>query len=128
MLKKIKVNLLYWMMGRVGNQIDLRKLEPVPSFSNKLLNFFSKPFVDRNTINRIILGPISAKLMQSGYNLGLFHYLAKTPGATVDDIASHLNIKTYPAEILLNGLEALKLVQTVGKSRYYNTLPSIKAQ
>lgn len=125
MLKKMKVTFLYWIMGKVGKNIDLTKLEPAPSFFNKLANIISKPFIDRNALNRIILGPFSAKLMQSGYNLGLFHYLAASPGATMSEISNHLNISAYPAEILLNGLEALKLVQKVGHSRYYNTLPSM---
>jgi 2-polyprenyl-3-methyl-5-hydroxy-6-metoxy-1,4-benzoquinol methylase len=125
MFKKIKVALLYWIMKKIGKKIDLKKLEPVPSFFNKVQNFFLAPFVDRNALNRIILGPISAKLLQSGYNVGLFHYLATSPGSTLEDITTALNIKAYPAEILLNGLEALKLVQKIGKKRYYNTLPSM---
>lgn len=125
MLKKIKVNLLYFIMSKIGKKIDLKKLEPIPSLSNTIKNFLLKPFVDRNALNRIILGPISAKLLQSGYNIGLFHYLAKSPGSTSEEISTHLNISTYAAEILLNGLEALKLVQKVGPTRYYNTLTSM---
>lgn len=125
MIKKMKVSLLYWIMSRIGNKIDLRKLEPVPSVFNRMTDFLMKPFIDRNALNRIILGPISAKLLQSGYNLGLFHYLATAPGSTLPEISAKLNIKSYPAEILLNGLEALKMVQKVGKHRYYNTMTSM---
>jgi len=125
MLQTMKVNFLYWFMSKAGKKVDLRKLEPAPSFSNKLLNILLKPFIDRNALNRIILGPISAKLMQSAYNIGLFHYLTKSPGATLQDISTNLNIDIYPAEILLNGLEALKLVQKKKHLKYYNTLPSM---
>jgi len=125
MLSTIKVNFLYWFMNKVGNKIDLRKLEPVPSFSKRITDFLLKPFVDRNALNRIILGPISFKLMHSAYNIGLFHYLMKSPGASLQDIATNLNIAIYPAEILLNGLEALKLVKKVKHQRYYNTMPSL---
>lgn len=125
MLKKMKVTLLYWIMNKIGKKVDLKKLEPAPSFFNKVQDLLFRPFVDRNTLNRIILSPISSKLLHSGYNLGLFHYLAKTKGATLEEICHHLNIQPYPAGILLNGLEALKLIQKVGKDRYYNTLPTM---
>ncbi|MHB1946556.1 MAG: methyltransferase [Gammaproteobacteria bacterium] len=125
MLKTIKVKILYFIMNKVGKNLDLKKLEPVPSLGNKIQNFLLKPFVDRNALNKIILGPISAKLLHSGYNIGVFHYLAASPGATLQEIATQLNMSAYSAEILLNGLEALKLVQKVGKTRYYNTLSSM---
>lgn len=124
MLRKLKAKMLYWVFGKVGSQIDLKKLEPVPTLTNKIQNFLLKPFIDRNALNRIILGPISARLLHSGYNIGVFHYLAKSPGASLNEIATQLNIQSYPSEILMNGLEALKLVQRVGKG-YYNTLSSM---
>lgn len=125
MFKKMKVSLLYWLMERVGHKIDLTKLEPVPSLGNKIQNFLMKPFIDRNALNRIILGPISAKLLHAGYNIGLFHFLEKNPGSTLQDIAANLKITPYSADILLNGLGALKMVQTVEKGCYYNTLSSM---
>jgi 2-polyprenyl-3-methyl-5-hydroxy-6-metoxy-1,4-benzoquinol methylase len=125
MLRTMKMNFLYWVFNKIDGKVDLKKLEPVPSVFNKIQNFFLRPFVDRNALNRIILGPISFKLLCSGYETGLFQYLAKSPGATLQDISAHLKIDAYPADILLNGLEALKLVQKNRRSRYYNTLPSM---
>lgn len=125
MFKKIKITLLYWIMNKIGSEIDLRKLEPAPTFFHKMKDALLKPFIDRNALNRIVLGPISFKIMQSAYNLGLFHFLMKSPGATLSDITTHLNIQTYPAEILLNGLEALNLVQKIENKHYYNTLSSM---
>ncbi|WP_167546891.1 methyltransferase [Stieleria maiorica] len=59
-------------------------------------------------------GHAAFQLLWAGAELDLFSKLSKTPGLTVDQIASELDLKAQPARILLVGLTALGLLKKQG--------------
>lgn len=114
----MKTLLGYWFIDTM--QISQRELEPVPNFFNKIGNFLLKPFVNKDLMTQILMGPFSFQTFRVRHELGLFDYLNKNPGITLNQICENLHLEKYSAEILLLGLTALKLIKKI-ELRYYNT-------
>lgn len=118
LFKKSKIQLSYWFINKM--EISKQELEPVPTFLNKIGDFFLKPFINKDLITQILMGEFSFQTFRVGYEVGLFHYLNSNPGATLNEISQQLKIATYPTEVLLLGLAGLKVIKKVGES-YYNS-------
>lgn len=117
-LRKAKILTGYWFIKKMD--ISKKELEPVPNIFNRIGNILLKPFVNKDLIPQILMGPFSFQIFKVSHDLGIFDYLNEHPGAKLDDLAKQLNLETYPLEILLLGLSGLKLIKKIGKS-YYNT-------
>jgi len=114
-----KLKIGYWFIRKM--KISKKELEPVPTLLNKLGNILLKPFINKDLVTHILMGPLSFQLFRVAHNLGLFDYLNTSPGATVDEIAKHLKIDNYPATIVLLGLTGLKILKKIN-NRYYNSV------
>lgn len=125
-LKKAKILTGYWFIQKM--KISQRDLEPVPTVFNKIGDFLLKPFVNKDAMTHILMGPLSFQIFRVSHDIGLFSYLNSHPGATLKDIAAHLNIERYPAEILLLGLTGLKLIKKIENSYYNSGLIKIVTQ
>lgn len=117
-LKKTKINIGYWFIRTM--KVSEKELEPVPTIFNKIGNVLLKPFINKDLIPQILMGQFSFQAFRVGYELGLFKYLNQHRGATLTEIAQHLNIELYPAEILVLSLTGFKIIHNIN-GRYYNT-------
>jgi ubiquinone/menaquinone biosynthesis C-methylase UbiE len=101
-------------------KVSQRDLEPVPTIFTKIGDFLLKPFINKDLITHVLMGPFSFQVFRVSHELGLFDYLNKNPGTTLPHLSQQLNLEHYPLEILLSGLCSLKLVKKINH-RYYNS-------
>ncbi len=69
-------------------------------------------------LNRIAYGHISFELYRAGFEFGLYDLLKKKPGLRLEEVASAISLRPYPAEVLLIGVAALDLVRKEGDKWY----------
>lgn len=76
---------------------------------------------DPQPIMDLVTGFWAAQVLVTAHELGLFTWLAGTPGTTVSECATHLEIEHRPAELLLTACAALGLLNRTTDGRYHNS-------
>ncbi len=124
--RRAKIHAGYWFIRKM--EISKRELEPVPNIFNRIGDVLLKPFVNKNLIPQILMGPFSFQIFRVSHDIGVFDYLNEHPGATKEEISQQLKLEHYPVEILLLGLTGLKLLKKVGRKYYNSAVVSIVTQ